>query len=220
MESLSRSSDTSSEELTTFSYFPALPTELRLKIWHLHIHPRRKLNIGLKLDYKHRTHPAVLGWFIARAKIGSTEVNPIPAILHVNREAREAGLTSYELAPGKFDRAGTAYINFERDVLTLDLFDEKLLPMILTGFRGAGAEKIMNLEFNVIDLNAFCWDYIQHFSSLRILTLELWEMHIHIDELSSMRDKLRTSARKYPKWKVPEVWVDFRRMKSLHRLEL
>ncbi|CAD6443178.1 c3183446-25b8-48ed-aeef-9e3779574133-CDS [Sclerotinia trifoliorum] len=137
MESLSQSSDPSSEQLTTFSRFSALPTELRLMIWYLHIHPRRELNIRLKLDYTHIRQPV-----------------------------------------------------------------------------------IRNPELNVFNLNAFCWDYIQRFSGLRILCLGIWETHINIDELSIMEDRLRSSARKYPKWKVPKIRVGFRHTKSSYRLQL
>ncbi|KAJ8064014.1 hypothetical protein OCU04_007857 [Sclerotinia nivalis] len=220
MESLSQSSDPSSEQLTTFSQFPALPTELRLKIWHLSIPPWRKLEVKLKIKSTFTRYPIVLGWFIARAKIGSTEVNPIPAILHVNREAREVGLTSYELASGSRDRVGPAYIDFERDLVKLTTGSPESLPMILAGFQGAGEEKIRNLEFSVFDLNAFEWGYISFFSGLRALRLNIWEKHIDLDELSSMRDKVRASARRYPEWKVPEIWVSFRSTKSSHRLEL
>ncbi|KAF7876738.1 hypothetical protein EAF04_001822 [Stromatinia cepivora] len=226
MESLSQSSDPSSEQLTTFSHFPALPTELRLKIWHLSTLPRRKLEIRLKLQPTHTRQPVVLGWFITRARIGLTKINPIPAILHVNREAREVGLTSYALASGSCDRAGTAYIDFERDVLKLTVASSESLPMFLAGFRAglwradADAAKIRNLELSVWDLDTFCWGYVRGFSGLRNLCLKIWEMHKDLDELSSMRDKLRASARERPGWKVPEIWVWFRLTKSSHRLEL
>lgn len=91
MDSIPQSSDSDSENLTTFSCFPKLPTELRLKIWHFFIPADRELILRAKNDPSIKGQPSFRGWFINNAFHGQdrtqTFASPIPTILHVNHEA-------------------------------------------------------------------------------------------------------------------------------------
>ncbi|KAH7333302.1 hypothetical protein BKA65DRAFT_553645 [Rhexocercosporidium sp. MPI-PUGE-AT-0058] len=66
---------------TTFSLFPTLPTELRLKIWNLCITPRI-------INYNH-----------SATKHSKLKLDPlIPPLLHTSREARYEAIRSYKLS--------------------------------------------------------------------------------------------------------------------------
>lgn len=110
----------------TFTRFPKLPIELRLKIWEYVSDVERDIWIGAKpisegyRSVKVMLHP--LEW-------GAEEVfkyitsSPPPSILHANQESRSEGLKQYSLAFGttlKYDGIELnvkpqIYINFQRD---------------------------------------------------------------------------------------------------------
>ncbi|ESZ97861.1 hypothetical protein SBOR_1737 [Sclerotinia borealis F-4128] len=217
MESTPQPSDSSSEKLTTFSYFPELPTELRLKIWDLCIPAARDVYLSPKADRRIQKHPPFRGWFITSASfiVGGLEfdTNCIPPLLHVNQESQEVGLASYELAFESCHRAGTAYIDFERDTLKMTRAGANCLGMFLGGaFWGAdGAEKIRNLEFRVEthmwDVVDFCWNDVRQFSSLRNLRLMIYASFVDDSDIPGIREKLRNFALRHPEWKVPNIRI-------------
>lgn len=73
----------------TFTLFPLLPTELRLKIWRALIHPR----IIAAACLSAHTQASKLAQLAQRPRHPA-----VPVLLHVNRESRAVGLRHYELA--------------------------------------------------------------------------------------------------------------------------
>ncbi|TGO12223.1 hypothetical protein BTUL_0092g00230 [Botrytis tulipae] len=230
MECISQSSGPSPTELTTFSRFSELPTELRLKIWHFCIPGPRDLYIKSK-NYQGVFEQFLFrGWFVDSASsiVGGDDTSAIPTILHVNSEAREVGLTRYELAFGSCHLAGTAYVDFERDNLNLTHAGSncvfKLVGGCLEGIDDV--EKVRNLEFRVQldfwDSSDFCWDDVMQFTGLRELSLRVYEHSIDEDEVSSLKIRLGEFAHRHTDWRLPDIriWFDKPDVKKWVTLEL
>ncbi|KAK6608391.1 hypothetical protein H4I96_03090 [Botrytis cinerea] len=230
MERMLQSSDSSSEQLTTFSCFAELPTELRLKIWHFYMPAPRDLCIKSKSYQNITGRFSFRGWFIDSASLitGGGDTSAIPTILHVNSEAREVGLTRYELAFSSYHRAGTAYVDFERDNIDLTQAGSNCVFMLVGGrFEGIDdVEKVKNLEFTVQphfwDSNDFCWNEVMQFSGLRRLSLRIYESFIDESEIPNLRNGLEDFARRNTEWKLPDIriWFDKLGMKKWVALEL
>ncbi|KAF7899326.1 uncharacterized protein EAF01_008539 [Botrytis porri] len=219
MECKSQSLALSPEHLTTFSCFSELPTELRLKIWHHCIPAPRDLHIKSKNYQSITGRFSFRGWFIDSASliVGGDDTSAIPTILHVNREAREVGLTRYELAFGSYHRVGTAYVDFERDTLNLTQAGSNCVFMLVGGrFEGIDhIEKVQNLEFRVQlhfwDSNDFCWDDVIQFTGLKKLSLRIFENFIDENEILNVKMALEDFARRHTEWKLPDIRVGFDR---------
>jgi hypothetical protein len=83
------------EELTSFTVFPKLPIEIRLKIWKGASHFQRNLEI-----FSHPiSHYTIVSGAASHAFKLQTSLPP-PAILHVNSESRMEALQHYTLAFG------------------------------------------------------------------------------------------------------------------------
>lgn len=125
------------------------------------------------------------------------------------------GLTSYELAFGNCHRAGTAYVDFERDNVKLTYAGSNPVDMFLGGgFWGADdAEKIRVLEFKVephmLDIDGFCWEHVRQFDGLRRVSLIIYEEFIDEGEIPGMRRRLRAVADRHPEWKIPIINIHF-----------
>ncbi|TGO64335.1 hypothetical protein BOTNAR_0089g00240 [Botryotinia narcissicola] len=230
MECISQSLGPSPAQLTTFSRFSELPTELRLKIWHLCIPGPRDLHIKSKNYQGILGRFSFRGWFIDSASfiVGGDDTSAIPTILHVNSEAREIGLTRYELAFGSYHRAGTAYVDFERDNLNLTHAGSNCIFMLVGGrLEGINdVEKVRNLEFRVQldfwDSSDFCWDDVMQFTGLRKLSLRVYEDFIDEDEVSNLKIRLEDFARRHTDWRLPgiRIWFDKPTVKKWVTLEL
>lgn len=79
----------------TFSVFPRLPVELRLKIWRATIEEGRVLEIQEGLHGKISNRSNIKPWL---------SLCPPPSLLHVNSESRKEGLRFYSLSFGKTNR--------------------------------------------------------------------------------------------------------------------
>ncbi|KAF7920017.1 hypothetical protein BELL_0581g00010 [Botrytis elliptica] len=217
MERISQPSGPSPAQLTTFSRFSELPTELRLKIWHHCIPGPRDLHI------KSRNHRGILGrfsfrgWFVDSASLidGGDDTSAIPTILHVNSEAREVGLTRYELAFGSYRRAGTAYVDFERDNLNLTQAGSNCLFMLVGGrLEGINdVEKVRNLEcraqLHFWDSSDFCWEDVMQFTGLRKLSFRVDEDFIGEYEIPGLNLRLDDFARRHTEWILPDIRMCF-----------
>lgn len=97
--------------LDTFTCFPKLPLELRLKIWALTIR-RRILTIKPcleELESRFQTRPYLIKARVARQ----------PALLHVNFESRQVALQHYKLAFKSVLSNGPVFFNYQLDGLYL-----------------------------------------------------------------------------------------------------
>jgi hypothetical protein len=154
---------TSPAPSTTFTLFPLLPFELRLKIWSFALSIPRTVTIACKKDMLNRERRYVTAF---------TTTSPPPAPLHACREARSEALKIYKpcfRAPvaGRFDRheieikiykSSTrpsdvyTYFNFEIDTV-------KCANNILEYF---GGEEIQGIQRMVLEVMQ-C-DYFEDFS--------------------------------------------------------
>jgi hypothetical protein len=103
--------------LEKFTLFPKLPIELRTKIWEESISEPRVVvvyisNFGFKTQFC----------------ITFASSTPVPAILHVGREARQAGLKHYTLSFGSYSDKfykgePTIYVNMKKDTVYFPVSD-------------------------------------------------------------------------------------------------
>ncbi|KAJ3573192.1 hypothetical protein NPX13_g4789 [Xylaria arbuscula] len=106
------------EEVATFAKFRELPAELRIKIWQFAMPEPRALVI--KSPYSRKTVPTSLDKVLPGGLDGAeTWHSPaeVPALLHVNCEARHEALKHYSLSLGVGQAEPRVYVDFDHDTL-------------------------------------------------------------------------------------------------------
>ncbi|KAH8602948.1 hypothetical protein B0O99DRAFT_604744 [Bisporella sp. PMI_857] len=219
MEKTSSSSDNLAA--TSFTSFPLLPYEIRLRIWEFIAPGPRTVQVSYHANYKQfngRASAAFDGW------ISKT---PIPTILHICHESRVEALKSFQLAFGTYFHKPTIYLNFDMDTVLFgdeDLADNRwspsstasdyLLDVLLGGgYHGPDdTDKIQNMVFDIHeDLYArrnFCWDEIRLFAGLKEITLRVWDEDNWRERLMShYRATLTVVAKAHPEWVIPKIRV-------------
>ncbi|KUJ22672.1 uncharacterized protein LY89DRAFT_307337 [Mollisia scopiformis] len=209
----------------SFTLFPELPFELRLKIWQFSVPGPRILGVGHEIQYKSfygRLLPSTIEWRTS---------DPIPSLLHVCHESRKEALKLYQRSLGVPLKQGKNYIDFgndtiyfggpgrgfsDLDVLLQASFNRPgnyLLDMFLGADYGVrDAEKIQRM---IVDIDEdrygrrlFIWDEIRLFTSLRELTILVWEEDSEADRLMALYQRtLSETVRKHPEWSIPEIVV-------------
>ena len=94
----------------TFTLFPKLPPELRIKIWSFALEPR-----VVEID-EHTSTRAMGKWTYDYGRCGKP-----PSLLQVNAEARSIAMSSHRLSFFNVV-GGPTYFNFEKDTLHLRRF--------------------------------------------------------------------------------------------------
>jgi hypothetical protein len=221
----------------SFTLFPALPSELRLKIWGFAIFPR---TIGLERRYKQekrrnssdrpgteKTVSVFIGWMSA---------DPPPITLSICHDSREEALKVYQLAFGSYQpylrsyaHMPRTYVNFSTDTLYFGHGhgddhqtslaagpSDPLLDLFLSGgFHGCDDEdKIQRMIIdNTEELYGkknFCWDEIREFRVLKELTILAWEDNNNMTALiKHARDTLSSVVEAHPEWVVPKITIPF-----------
>ncbi|OTA98427.1 hypothetical protein M426DRAFT_28473 [Hypoxylon sp. CI-4A] len=104
---------------TSFTKFKELPPELRIKIWQ-HAMPNAR-TVVVKSPH---TKPAQAPRSLEEAMSKSPDQEPtwssatqIPALLHVNAEARHEALKHYKLSLGVGNAQPRIYVDFQRDTI-------------------------------------------------------------------------------------------------------
>jgi hypothetical protein len=105
--------------LTTFHLFPALPTEVRLKVWSFNLSIPRTVTISCNRESIIRGAPRT-------AKSWATDTPP-PPLLHVNRESRYEALTIYAPYFTTMSSPRPIYLSFFQDAVK---FADGVLPYI------------------------------------------------------------------------------------------
>lgn len=102
----------------SFPEFRKLPAELRIKIWQFAIPEAR--TVVIKSPHSRKTVPTSLDKVLPGGLDGAeTWQSPtaVPALLHVNAEARHEALKHYSLSLGVSEAEPRVYIDFARDTL-------------------------------------------------------------------------------------------------------
>jgi hypothetical protein len=206
---------------TTFTLFPELPFELRLKCWSFVAPGPRRVHIKYQTKYNTTNARAVVAFS------GWTSPDPAPVILHICHESREEALKSYQLSFGSVFSEARVYFNFSIDTLCFGATPESptiidtrwsppgasgyLLDVILGG--SYGTDDIEKLRYLSIDIpedlyarKSFCWDEIRMFPVLEKLTIISWDEK----EMSGMlmdqfRRTLTTVSNAHPQWVIPKI---------------
>ncbi|CAG8957639.1 hypothetical protein HYFRA_00010506 [Hymenoscyphus fraxineus] len=190
----------------TFTLFPTLPTELRLKIWHFILPGPRDVIIKYALSRSQSSRIPLTTW---------KSPTPIPKILHINREAREVGLKY--LTPA----LPHIYMNLALDTFVLgngtdaNRVDYPLLDILLGGdYQGSEVvDKIQRLKMDEREedygRSYFVFDEVRQFGGLRFVTIFLDDEEDGDVGLSFgiMRERLEGVTRRYPEWRVPRFEV-------------
>jgi hypothetical protein len=213
----------SSGPLQSFTLFPDLPFELRLKIWgHIAAEPRvvginyrnqRAKRRGINITFYHNR----AGW---------TSPDPVPVILHICQESRTEARKYLKTTFGSHWFPGEVYFDFDKDTLHfgngkgMDYLNSNVGPSdyLLDVFLGggyAGANDGELVKFMILDIDesvhgrrSFCWDEIRELTGLQELTLMLWEKEENAEEIMrTCRVSLNRVARMNPKWKVPTIKI-------------
>lgn len=102
----------------TFHMFGELPPELRIKIWQEAMPAARTVAVQSPFS-RRRDAPTSLDGVLTTYDDAETwhSNTQIPALLHVNSEARHEALKHYTLALGVGDYAPRIYVDFSRDTL-------------------------------------------------------------------------------------------------------
>ncbi|KAI1405739.1 hypothetical protein F4819DRAFT_482457 [Hypoxylon fuscum] len=104
---------------TTFTKFNELPPELRIKIWQ-HAMPESR-TVVVKSPYPSQRHtPRSLEEAMSDSHDQEDtwySTTQIPALLHVNAEARHEALKHYKLSLGVGDAQPRVYVDFNRDTI-------------------------------------------------------------------------------------------------------
>lgn len=203
----------------TFTLFPELPSELRLKIWRFCVPGPRTVGVQYKMkrdyfDGKRKFN--FLGW---------RSSDPIPVILQICHESRSEALKSCRPAFGSFFHQPSIYIDFEIDAV--HFVNERLDPpdswensepsdYLLDVFLGGeyhGSDDGEKIQRMILDINeslygrrAFCWDEIRLLTGLNELTIVAFDEDDMADELMRhFRETLGAVARAHPEWLVPDI---------------
>ncbi|KAG9239776.1 hypothetical protein BJ875DRAFT_2952, partial [Amylocarpus encephaloides] len=93
----------------TFHQFNSLPIELRRNIWDQAASVGRIVEIKVKIEYSKYSHHS--------RGLRFSSKTPVPALLHVNAEAREIGLNYWQLSMKSHYFEARIYINFKKDIV-------------------------------------------------------------------------------------------------------
>jgi hypothetical protein len=200
-------------QATSFTLFLQLPSELRLKIWKTMLPGPRTVNVQYRMKYEQfdgKNISAFTGW---------TSPDPVPVALQICQESREEALKHYQISFRSYFHPSKIYFDFSKD--TLRLGDEQsgsnityLLDIFLGGgYHGANdVEKVQSMIVNIIDdqyaRRYFIWNEIRYFTSLRELTIVVWEEDLSTDEIMRVyRSTLRNVKVAHPEWNIPRLSV-------------
>jgi hypothetical protein len=149
--------------LTTFTLFPTLPIEIRLKIWGIVLSNPRTVAITCNKEPYQPGKP--------RAAKSFTSDSPPPALLHVNRETRYEALSIYAPYLRILSSPHCTYLNLSLDTLK---FADGVLPYVLRVFP-AELNCIQTMTIETKDCAYFGhynMDILKGMKSLR--ELEIW----------------------------------------------
>jgi hypothetical protein len=210
-------------QLQSFTLFPYLPLELRLKVWVYMVTPRIvTLHSQGKYDELHLIKNTQAMWW--------TSPNPVPTILHICHESREEALKSYQRLFKPNDHQAAIYFDFSRDTLRIGITRSEYYLTEDTSWFSTGRDPCMedhtaivdwpenheiniaeNLQFMITeddDYSLSIWHQIRRFPALRELTVMPWENYDSMDRwMKVYRAWIRSIAEKYPEWSVPKITV-------------
>jgi hypothetical protein len=143
----------------TFTLFPKLPPELRIKIWGFVLEPRV---VAIKGQV------AIQGRDIDKWTYFSERCGKAPSLLQVNAEARSIAMIRYRLSFSNVV-GGPTYFDFEKDTLHLRGF----LPEWLSSPWNEDFTKVQNLAiwFNVYSRVENLESRLEHFKNLKNVTV-------------------------------------------------
>jgi hypothetical protein len=125
--------------LTTFTLFPNLPFELRLKIWEHALSEPRTVTISCQREMLDRER---------RFAKAFTSTTPPPPLLYTNRESRFEALSLYQPTFKTDTSLNSTYICFSRDTI-------KCADSVLQYMPSREASSIQRLELEVKDVEYF-----------------------------------------------------------------
>ncbi|KAH8805681.1 hypothetical protein F5884DRAFT_455405 [Xylogone sp. PMI_703] len=192
--------------LSQFHKFPLLPSELRLKIWHVALTVPRTVDINLKRSVRPSTGQ--------RSAQSFNTTTPIPALLHTCRESRLEGLTIYKPLFTTRQSENFIYISLTSDVIQVP-------ANVISYFGKDECREIRSLTVHVKDLGYFGYynmDTLMTMSALKELTLlvesvvgTLWDVERWVKNgyhyLEPLMKDFREASIANPTWERPTVHI-------------
>jgi hypothetical protein len=210
--------------MSTFTLFPTLPIELRLKIWRFTLPGPR--NVGIKIRFKDNGFG---GW------MSRPSTPPPPTALQICHESRAEALKTYILSFGTTAYPPTIYFNYEIDTLcfgdgphALSLGKEReegirasdyLLNLWVgkSNYPGRQSKAILAGTVRFLTLDAdesiygrayFCWEEIRRFEGLEELLIVTWDEEEKAEHLMAyFKQALDVVRDKNGDWVVPRTEV-------------
>lgn len=217
---------------SSFTLFPTLLTEIRLKIWQFVLPGPRTLGL------EYNTKPTRINGKTLSVFTGWASSQPQPIALSICRESRIEALKRYETAFGSPFHPSRTYINFAIDTVRFENGyggyytisspgdgREPTTPLWIAtgptayyidiflggGFHGGGdIEKvesmILDIGDEIFDRTSFCFEEIRLFTGLKRLTLIHWSFVEDEDEWRNwIRETVTATSRNHPEWIVPDI---------------
>ena len=215
----------------SFTLFPRLPTELRLKIWHLAMPGPRTIT----LQYKFRRRARLESALPYTASWTSKDLNP--AALQVCHESRYEALEIYEQAFGTHACSGRkVYFDFEQDTLKFggeENYSESdgilngapgyIYPAGTTDWLGLflsgdylggdhdGEKKLKRLviaiSWDFLVRRAFIWHDIRNFTNLMEVTILADRSEADEIMQAGAARSFHFLAREHKEWNPPKVLI-------------
>jgi len=197
-------------QATTFTLFPKLPPEIRLKIWRYITPGPRIVEIQYATEPKRLVEsipgtlrPVGPGWI---------SKDPQPIVLHICQESRMEALKRYQLALGTYENL--IYVDFSVDILyfargvegnsfinyrmaTCNISDHVLDIWNLRESLDAGgfdAGYLGNIQYLIIEIKELLaghreylrWNELRYFKGLKELTVISRDIDKEVDELITL----------------------------------
>lgn len=219
-------------ELQSFTLFPYLPLELRLKVWAYMIPPRIVTLHSQGGKDKPRLRKNNKAMYCSKA-MRWTSPNPVPTILHICHESREEALKSYQRLFKPNDFQAGIYFDFSRDTLRIGITRPEYYLTEGASWFSTGRDPCMedhtaivdwpenheiniaeNLQFMITeddDFSPSIWHQIRRFPALRADCHALGELRLNgsVDEAAQSVDSIHRS--KISGMVGPENHSDFSR---------
>lgn len=193
--------DVDMEDPPQFHLFPALPMELRLKIWAMALSNPRTVHLSCKKSEWHKRTPEV-----GRKIESFSSIPGVPALLHVNRESRHEALNYYTscfITP-----RSELYINFAHDIVR---FPDNMLVSIPR----KELESITHVVLEVKDkayFGHFNMETVKKMSNCKEMKLMVPSGAIYLadtvrDPLAPLIGSFEDAMREDPGWECPRILI-------------
>ncbi|KAI9736541.1 MAG: hypothetical protein M1818_006052 [Claussenomyces sp. TS43310] len=212
----------------TFTLFPHLPAELRLKIWEevLHITHRPDVWLSPRPSPVFDIHG---NRYLVHGYVYTTPKQPIPCLLRTSHEARVTALQHYQLAFAAQTSGPRIYLNYARDrpfIRTRSHEEFNTFVDNLSEPDLAGLQQItLRLSDWASSISEEFADGLTKFKGLKRVLFLVCELdgEVYTCDLKEtgmvIKEELKLQMRRHPHWQIPRIslrlWPQMAGLQSL-----